>query len=151
MRDLVPNPPLFEMRTGHPSLMKDLRLSSIVGMFLVIDLSAGHTVVAAGPGTQVDQMAALGTEGTESIVLRHVGRLFADWTAHTSRNLPDRRPVRNARRVPPHGSKPWRSCHYMALEGKAWSRTPSLVILTHRTALRSKSGSQSGASNPGHR
>src|SRR5215470_11245018 len=45
---------------------------------------------------------------------------------------------------PPHSN-------YMALDGKAWSRTPSLVILTHWTALRSKSGSQSGASDPGHR
>src|SRR5215472_13198514 len=131
--------------------MKDLRLAAIVGMFLVIDLSACHAVVAAGPGTQVDQVAALCAEGPESILLRHVGGLFADGTPHTFRNLPDRRPARNATLAMHHGRKPMRSCHYMALDGKAWSRTPSLVILTHWTALRSKSGSQSGASDPGHR
>ena len=76
--------------------MKDLRLSAIVGMFLVIDLSASHAVVAAGPGAQVNQAAALGAERTEWIVLRRVRRLFADWTPHTFRNLPDRRLARNA-------------------------------------------------------
>ena len=83
--------------------MKDLRLSAIVGMFLVIDLSACHAVIAAGPGTQVDQVAALAAERTELIVLRHVRRLFADWTPHTFRNLPDRGRARNA--TPPEESR----------------------------------------------
>jgi hypothetical protein len=76
--------------------MQDLRLPPIVGMFLVIDLSACQAVIAAGPGTQVDQVAALAAERTELIALRHIRRLFADWTPHTFRNLPDRRRARNA-------------------------------------------------------
>src|SRR5262245_29734697 len=86
----------FEMTHGSSIFNEGLRLSAIVGMFLVIDLSACHAVVAAGPGAKVDQAAALGAERTEWIVPRHVRPLFADWTPHAFRNLPDRRPARNA-------------------------------------------------------
>ena len=79
-----------------------------------IDLSACHAVIAAGPSTQVDQVTALAAERTEWIVLRHVRRLFAEWTPHTFRNLPDRGRARNARNAgKPVQRKPYQidGCH----------------------------------------
>jgi hypothetical protein len=112
--------------------MQDLRLPSIVGMFLVIDLSAWQAVIAASPGTQVDQVAALAAERTELIALRHVRRLFADWTPHTFETCQ----IDAARATRPllinHGFK---LMPFMSLHGAGWKSLEQDTIFGDLDAL----------------
>jgi hypothetical protein len=76
--------------------MKNFRLGEIVGMFFVFDFAAGDPVVVAGPGSQINHVATLGTERAEPVLFGHIDRFLTDRTAHAYfENVPDSFAIRN--------------------------------------------------------
>jgi hypothetical protein len=56
----------------------------VVGMLTIFDGSAGHSVILARPGAEIDHAASLRTERAKAIRGRRIDRFLADRTTHRS-------------------------------------------------------------------